>query len=386
MALVYFYNKINFYCWFFSILKIKTLKPKLINPNYSTQAIYDQRLAEGHPGIFYEQFSASRLITEPQRSNRQPTSRAVPRLNRIAVFESQNTSTKNPSAPAGPANRKRRKHYVRKNRNKKQRGAVEGASDKCDKSRSTSGVQPGTEPADNASPADNLAEDRQPRDLDIQPGSIVERLYRRLAEGQEPAEPHSPAKGLSSERADRDEHLKLEEAHLSAPLAANLVSSLSSDRPHSCPTVKGEKSLYVGKVDPNNKENDNKNENEQGCKVVQVSRPGRRSLDSLQADLTNTCRLWTPVRNQDNFTQETDKDFEPPSAEDTLTGDENDDPESGRLEIELADEEEEDEASDSPDNIDEEAIVSSIDMTVLEDFESAMRAEECGAAGSLLES
>ncbi|KAH0534932.1 hypothetical protein KQX54_010389 [Cotesia glomerata] len=206
--------------------------------------------------------------------------------------------------------------YV-KNGDKKQRGAMKGASDKSRSTNETSGVLlAGTESTTSpVHPGDNLPDDRQPRDIDIQPWSIVERLYRGLVEGQEPADP--PAKGLSSEQADRDEHLKLEEAHLSAPLVANLVASLSSDRPHSCPTVKG--SFYGGKVGPINKENDNKNENEQWCKVV--SRPGRRSLDFLQTDVMNTCWPSTRVRNRDNFNLVTDKDFELPSAKNTLTGD-----------------------------------------------------------------
>ncbi|KAH0558891.1 hypothetical protein KQX54_000634 [Cotesia glomerata] len=107
-------------------------------------------------------------------------------------------------------------------------------------------------------------------------------------------------------KLDRDEHLKLEEAHLSVPLVAN--SRFSVQRP---------------------------------AALI----PGRSSLDSRQADVTNTCRLLTPVRNQDNFNEVTDEDFELLSAENTLTEDEKDDPDSGRLKIELTDEEKEKEAS-----------------------------------------
>ncbi|KAH0549650.1 hypothetical protein KQX54_011729 [Cotesia glomerata] len=149
---------------------------------------------------------------------------------------------------------------------------MKGASDKSRSTNKTSGVllawtESATSPVHSG---DNLPDDRQPRDIDIQPWSIVERLYRRLVEGQESADP--PAKGLSSE-------------------------------------------------------------------------PGRSSLDSRQADVTNTCRLLTPVRNQDNFNEVTDEDFELLSAENTLTEDEKDDPDSGRLKIELTDEEKEKEAS-----------------------------------------
>ncbi|XP_044597524.1 transketolase-like protein 2 [Cotesia glomerata] len=109
-------------------------------------------------------------------------------------------------------------------------------------------------------------------------------------------------------------------------------------------------SLY-SEVDLNNKENDNNLENEQGYKIV--SRLGRRSLDSLQADFTNICRLSTPVRNEDSFNEKADKNFVLPSAENSLTTDKYNDPESGRLEMELADEEKEEEASNSLNKIDE---------------------------------
>ncbi|XP_074107126.1 uncharacterized protein LOC141532601 [Cotesia typhae] len=134
----------------------------------------------------------------------------MPRLNRIAVLELHNFDAKNPGAPAGPTNRQRR-------------------------------TEPAVIPVHSG---DNLPYDHYLRDINIQPGSIVKRLYRGLAKGQESVD--IPAKGHSSEQVDSYEHLKLEEAHLSAPLAVNLVSSLLNDRPHSSQTVKG--SLYSGKI------------------------------------------------------------------------------------------------------------------------------------------
>ncbi|XP_074114095.1 uncharacterized protein LOC141537152 [Cotesia typhae] len=213
---------------------------------FEFSAIYDQRFVEGLPGILYEQFFVIWLFVELQRPNRQPTSHAMPRFNRIAVLELHNFDAKNPGAPAEPTNRQRCKHYVRKNRGKKHRGAVKGVSNNSRFTSEASGIiLTGTEPAViPIHPGDNLPYDHYLRDINIQPGLIVKRLYRGLAEGQESVD--IPAKGHSSERVDSYEHLKLEEAHLSAPLAVNLVSSLLNDRPHSSQTVKG--SLYSGKI------------------------------------------------------------------------------------------------------------------------------------------
>ncbi|XP_008554650.1 uncharacterized protein LOC103576278 [Microplitis demolitor] len=386
----------------------------------SAQAIYEQRITEGHhQAMLYDQFTSGRIIAESAvRNSRQSSGRAVPGLNRILPLEppASAPAAKNPSAPAGPAERKRRKYNVRKARDKKQSARsepVETKSDSIDETI-TAVVQPDNQPfspvnSSNNQP-NNVPDSTQPGGLsDIKSGSIVERLYRRLTEDQLEA-PSASAGALQTgqpDGAEPSEHLKLEEAHLSAPSSANLVSHTiiiddnkpskvysfslpNNDRPQSCPSVQVP-------LDSNADDSDNKSK----CFKI-VPRQGRRSLDSLQADLTNACRRWAAGRSDEHNDSNKEAEsvkidnvkrdlFNPSITEDTLTADEGDDLEppgdnqqlddndNGPVEPEdqeEEEEEEEEEASDSPDNIDDEAIVSSIDMTVLEDFESAMRQVE----------
>lgn len=124
--------------------------------------------------------------------------------------------------------------------------------------------------------------------------------------------------------------MKLEEAHLSAPLAADLEEKEVIGRPKSCPNVE-----------------------EGRAKPRILMRKQRRSLDSLQSvkgmGWREDYRLAEEKENVSNDIELFD--------ETTMS----------------ADEDEKTGFRDDDDELDRVSIVSSIDMQVLEDFEIAMR-------------
>ncbi|KAK0180836.1 hypothetical protein PV327_003175 [Microctonus hyperodae] len=194
----------------------------------------------------------------------------------------------------------------------------------------------------------------------LPPGSIADRLYRRLSEDQ------SCMRGTGESIAKFNEYVKLEEAHLSAPSPTNLVQYKLID--------KNDRDLILSRS--------------KSCPIIDIMtyekrdiprilmRNGRRSLDSLK----KISRKINISENHDTIVERAfrcaeDKDeilSNKPDCmdfnilEDTLTAtegefDDNDD--------------DDDEATDSPDDIEYDKIASNIDMQVLEAFESAMMKE-----------
>ncbi|KAK0095652.1 hypothetical protein PV326_007773 [Microctonus aethiopoides] len=193
----------------------------------------------------------------------------------------------------------------------------------------------------------------------LPPGSIADRLYRRLSEDQ------SCMRGTGKSTAKFNEYVKLEEAHLSAPSPTNLVQyklidkndeDLILSRSKSCPII------------------DIKTYEKRDLPRI-LMRNGRRSVDSLKISReikvsenhdTIVEKPFCHAENKDEILSNKPDRMDLNILEDTLTAtegecDDNDD--------------DDDEATDSPDDIEYDKIASNIDMQVLEAFESAMKKE-----------
>lgn len=192
----------------------------------------------------------------------------------------------------------------------------------------------------------------------LPPGSIADRLYRRLSEDQ------SCMRGTRKSTAKFNEYVKLEEAHLSAPSPTNLVQyklidkndeDLILSRSKSCPII------------------DIKTYEKRDLPRI-LMRNGRRSLDSLKISReikvsenhdTIVEMPFSHTEHKDEILSNKPDRIDLNILEDTLTA----------TEGECDDNDDDDEATDSPDDIEYDKIASNIDMQVLEAFESAMKKE-----------
>ncbi|XP_034947174.1 uncharacterized protein [Chelonus insularis] len=316
--------------------------------------------------FFYDQLAGCQ--SEPAiRNNGKSTTREIPGLNRITTVEKSENVVGNlePSSPSPTSvdERKQRKSDIRaRAKSTEVRLSINDNLESTAKLEASEQFKVSSSPKPETGSLNSLFSSDQKSDFitssvdksqqkdfsDLKCGSISNRLFRRIVKDQS-----SLRTGQST-----SEYLKLEEAHLSAPSSTNLVNTVDivckSDtliRSRSCPSV-----------EIINKEND--------PKQTQKSfiRRKRRSLDSLPYENQTNMKLGERRKKYSRESSEKDTDdemredsmsFEANILEDTLTADE------GESEI-----------SDTPDDIDNERIASSIDMQVLEDFETAMREAE----------
>ncbi|XP_015125031.1 uncharacterized protein LOC107046826 [Diachasma alloeum] len=185
--------------------------------------------------------------------------------------------------------------------------------------------------------------DESPRHDVRRQDSVADRLARRLSEDRAA---HYRSRQST---AKFTEHLKLEEAHLSAPLAANLGQRFEGlGRPRSCSSAEG-LGPEGGRVKP------------------RILMRERRSLDSLETVTVHNKGgvIW---KKGDDVWMEDKEEKDSPVGND----------------IELFDEstmsasEDEKTGFREDDDGDRVSIVSSIDMQVLEDFETALKQIEGG--------
>ncbi|XP_063986758.1 mucin-2-like isoform X1 [Diachasmimorpha longicaudata] len=175
--------------------------------------------------------------------------------------------------------------------------------------------------------------------------SIAHRLARRLSEDRAA---HHRSRQSTTKFA---EYLKLEEAHLSAPLAANLGLRFEGlERPKSCSSVEG--------LEPDG-----------GRIKPRILMRERRSLDSLDSanDPSKGEVNWR--KGDDVWLEDRQKKERIPAGNDIELFDES---------TMSASEDEKTGFRDDDDDGDRVSIVSSIDMQVLEDFETALKQIEGG--------